>query len=40
MLTKNRKTHSLETCLATKKEVHEVNFDATGIPRNSQLIRR
>ena len=30
MQTKNRKAHCLETCLSIKKEVIEVDFDATG----------
>ena len=30
MQTKNRKAFSLETCLSTKKEVIEIDFDATG----------
>ena len=30
IMTKNRKSFALETCLSTKKEVHRVDFDATG----------
>ena len=30
MLTKQRKSYCLETCLSTEKEVQKVDFDATG----------
>ena len=36
LLSKNRKSYSIETCLSTKSHVIEVSFDAAGKKKHSQ----
>ena len=38
LLSKNRKSYSIETCLSTKSHVIEVSFDAAGKKNTARAV--